>query len=384
VNVRGWISWIGGAVALLAGFVTIVQSQPEGTAEPLGMAWSRPMRGTIALAVSPRGERVLAADGQGLVRCYDQRGSVLWERRIPETDSLSVSRDGSLCLAYAARQPLARTVTILDGNGSVLAALPMREPIEMAAVAPDGQRAAVAAGRSLLFCSRRRDGLHFREARVTASPRQVQFGPGDTLYLASEQPASVCLVKSSGKVLWRRPAVSATPPSISASADGRFVAIGTEEEGDNVQVALLDWQQQTQWSRSRPGRAPQVRLCASGTAVVLSYEHRVAHNAQNRFEQRLAYLAGTPEGAVEEPWTKGGAYTAPLYLSVGRQGDWVVALDMQQPGPPSFRLYGRGGERRWFYTSPTNVLIATASTEGRHIATYRTDGAVEMVRVAVP
>jgi hypothetical protein len=146
-----------------------------------------------------------------------------------------------------------------------------------------------------------------------------------------------------------------------------------------LDVTLVNPRNEPEWTVTRPGRAPRVRLCAGGSGEMLAYEHKVEHGEDHRYERRLAYLSGGPNPA----WTKGGAYTAPFYVSADRQGEWVVALD-SQTGAPRFLLLGRNGGRRWTYSCPSDVLIATASSEGRHIATYRADGRMEVVKVTSP
>ena len=148
-------------------------------------------------------------------------------------------------------------------------------------------------------------------------------------------------------------------------------------------MTLLSHRNQRRWYVTRPGQSPLVRLSAGGGTVVLAYMHKVEHAEQYRFQRRLAYLTSAPiTGQVQEAWTKGGVYTAPRYVSVDRDSEWLVTLDDRQPN--FLRLYGRYGEPRWVYTRPADILIATSSSEGRHIAAYRADGVLELLRVAVP
>ena len=198
-------------------------------------------------------------------------------------------------------------------------------------VSPDGRHAAIAAGRSIIFCSLGRRGPRHRVIHLAGEPRQIQFGPADTLYAACRDPECVVLVKSTGKVLWRRKGSIATDYSISASADGKWLAVGAEKSDDTLDVTLVDSQNRSEWTVSRPGRTPRVRLSANGSGVMLAYEHKVEHRDESRFERRLAYLDRTGS------WTKGGAYTAPYYVSVDRDAEWAVALDAQSPsGTPRF------------------------------------------------
>jgi hypothetical protein len=197
------------------------------------------------------------------------------------------------------------------------------------------------------------------------------------VYVACVRPNQVALLTGSGKVQWKRQERQVTVGSISASEDGRLLAIGSEQPGDVVDVTVVNSRNQSQWTAQRPGRGPRVRLCAAGTAAMLTYEHRVQHQNDTRFERRLAYFTLSDAGS----WTRGGAYSAPLYLAVDRNGAWVVALETQDTALPYLRLYGSGGERRWKYDCAAPVVIAVSSLEGRSIAAYRQDGMLELVRV---
>jgi dipeptidyl aminopeptidase/acylaminoacyl peptidase len=353
-------------------------SQGEGTSEPLGEVWSRPARGIVSLSVSPEGSRIVSVDARSTVRCFSEEGLLLWERHVADADAAATSRRGSLTLAFALRQPLAREVTFLDADGHPFYVLKPSEPVAFAEVSADGRYAAVASGRSVIFCGLTGSGVRPRVIRLKGEPRQVQFGPGDSLYVVTRTPDQVQLVKSTGRVLWTHAERGATGYTLSASQDGRLAAFGCERPDAWVVVALLDSAHRTRWRVNRRGRAPRVRLAASGAAVLLAYEHLITHTSRARFERRLAYLSTTQQ----DSWTRGGAYSTPLYVSLDRDGEWVVTLDTpRESASPLFRLLGRGGERRYYRPSPARVLIATASAEGRHIAVYRADGVLELLRV---
>lgn len=374
-------------------FAPGASAQDPPVEEPLAVAWSRLHRGAVALAISPDGSRVVAAALNGVIRCWDQNGALCWERQIPGVDRLEISRNGELTLAYTARQPRRRQVSFLDRTGRRFHVLEAPAPIATAVLSLNGRFAAIAAGRSLMFWGQSRRGVRQRQIVLEGEPQQVQFGPGDSVYAACTALGTLELIKSTGRVLWRRELPNRRLSSISASEDGRVVAMAGEYPPGKVTITLIDSRNLSRWSVERDGRAPLVRLSADGDAVLLAYEHRVEHLFERRFEQRferrLAYVApGSSPGEVQIPWTKGGAFTAPYYVSVERKGEWVVALDAHPQrteggGQLAFRLYdGPSGGRRWIYTSPSAILIAVGSTEGRHIATYRADGVVELLKVS--
>lgn len=354
------------------------QGQPPG--EPLGQVWRRPLLGVIAIAVSPEGERTLALDRDGILHCYDSTGAPRWEQQLPDADHVVTSRRADLTLAYAEGQPLARDVTFMDRNGRRFYVLKPSAPVSFAEVSPGGRYAAVASGKSVIFCSVSEQGVRHRVLRLPGDPRQVQFGPADSLYVACRNPDVVLLLKSSGKALWKYSDRRARNYGISASEDGRLLAVGSEREGDTVVAALLDSSRRQLWRVNAPGRAPRVRLAASGAAMVIAYEHKVFYQDQSRFQRLLLYLPRDLSRARNSRWPKGGAFNTPYFVSVARDGAWVVTLDAQA-GVPRLRLYGSDGERRYHYTSPARVLIATSSLDGRHIALYGADGALEALQV---
>jgi hypothetical protein len=238
---------------------------------------------------------------------------------------------------------------------------------------------AVAAGSTVTLCRQAGDTVRQRSIKVAGEPTQIQFGPGDSVYVATRRPDQVALVKSTGKVLWRRTAKPGAAFAIAANENGQLLAVASERPDGTVGISLINAANRRLWSSSRPGRSPRVRLASDGSALLLAYEHKVEHQSESRFEQRLAYF----DTSNAEAWTRGGSYNAPLCVSVDRSGDWVVVLDAQRAiGPSRFRLFGERGERRWLYTCDAPVLIASGSPDGRHIAVYRGDGFLEMLLVA--
>lgn len=363
---------------LLATGAHIVRSQPEAEREPLSSVWKRRLAGLVATVVSARGERTLVVDADGRLTCIASNGETIWERALPGVDRVVISRSGEFCAAYAARRPFQREVSLLDDRGRTLGVVQNSEPVSTAVISPDGHLAAVAAGHTVTLCSRGAGEVRQRRMELQGKITQLQFGPGDSVYVAAQQPDYVALVKSTGKVLWRRSAAPGANFAISASEDGRVLAIGSQRPDDIVALSLVNVANERLWSAPRPGRSPRVRLAADGSAALLAYEHKVEHHLESRFEQRLAYF-GTSNN---ESWTKGGAFNAPLEVALDRGGDWVVVLDLQRARDlPRFRLYGERGERRWMYTCEAPVLIAAGSSEGRHIAVYRADGVLEMLQV---
>jgi hypothetical protein len=331
----------------------------------------------VAIALGPRGERLVAATAGGRVLCFDQRGDLVWRQKIPDVDRVLTSHGGELTLAYAVRQPLAREVNFIDSQGHRFARLRISEPVRTAILLDNGMRAAIAAGKSVVFCSRGAQGLRCRVVRLPAVPKQLQFGPGESVYAACESPESLLLVKSNGQIVWRRVVAAQTRPTLSASSDGLLLAIGSQNGNGQVRLTLVTEQNHSLWSLERPGRYPRVKLSADGKTVLFAYEHRLEHQEAERFEQRLGYFPSGERGS----WTKGGAFTAPLGLTLARDGEWVVALDTQQAGAPRFRLFDRDGKSRYAHACPASLLIATAASEGRHIAAYRTDGVIQVLEV---
>ncbi|MCC2671682.1 MAG: hypothetical protein K0Q72_4153, partial [Armatimonadetes bacterium] len=252
-------------------------------------------------------------------------------------------------------------------------------PVETVVMSPDGHLVAVAAGKTVTLCRKVGAAIRSRAIAIEGTPTQVQFGPGDSVYVATRNPDQVALVKSTGKVVWRRTAKPGAEFAIAADELGRLLAVGSQRADGTVAVSLFNSANRRLWSAPRPGRSPRVRLAADGSAVLLAYEHKVEHLAESRFEQRLAYFGSTNAAS----WTKGGVFNAPLCVAMDRGGDWVVVLDAQRAVElPRFRLYGERGERRWLYTCDAPVLIAAGSSGGRHIAVYRGDGMLEMLHVA--
>lgn len=382
------IRWLTGTLLPVVGLVLATgaggaraQSPPAASpsaAEPLAAAWSHRIPDLYEVAISPNGDRVLAVDSSGLIRAFDEAGKPLWTHQAPGVDRVAVSRGGALSVAYAVNHYLKRQVHFLNARGRRFATFELDTPVRSVTVAPDGRFAAIAAGRSVVFCVPTEEGIRRRIIPLDGEATQLHFGPGDALYVASRSTDSVRLVKSTGRVLWEYAPAGTSGYSICASEDGRAVAIAGQRASGAIEVSLFRSDGSRSWTVTRPGRGAKIRLAASGTAVLLSYEHQSEHDLQRQFERRLAYFSHQ----VEPSWTKGGAYTAPLFVSVDREGDWVVGLDTQQQvSVPRFRLYGKGGERRWIHTAPAPVLIALSSAQGRHIVVYHTNEVLQLLKV---
>jgi hypothetical protein len=354
-------------------------SVPLPPTEPLGAVWSRRLPGTVGVTVAPDGSRVFAVTESGGLVCFDERGEVLWERDLPGVDTLAAGRRGTLLLAYAARQPLNRRLHFLDRTGGTLRTLELPEAIETAVVSANGDRAVAACGRTLAFFSRDMAGIHSRLASAEGEPRQLQLAPGDTVYAAFAGGGGVCRVKSNGRVLWRQPQVSGALPSISASQSGQLLAIASDANPAMLRIVLVDARRDVKWSIALPGRDGRVRTSARGNAVLLAYEHPSVHSIRTRFERRLAYLSGG-EAPV---WVAGGAFNAPLDVAIDPEGQWVVALEIEDGyHPPVFRL--RDSTSRaplWGYTCPRPLLLAAPAAEGQSIAIYRDDARLSLLRV---
>jgi len=354
------------------------QAPAQVESDPLSSLWRRPVPGVVSVFVSPDGARAFTVTGVGEVTCFDGLGTPVWTRQLPGVDRIAASRGGRLVAAYAMRRPIHRQVHFLDVHGEPFFTVENTGPVQSVAVAADGKLVAISAGKSITLCSRDGDTVNQRKIDLEGEITNVQLGPADTIYVAARNPDYVALVKSTGKVLWKRSSATGAGFAIAASEDGKVLGIGSQRPDDVVAVTLVNSRNERLWSAPRPGRAPRVRVAMDGSAVLLAYEHKVKHRLDSRFERRLAYFGRTST----ESWTKGGAFNAPLCVAMDRAGDWVVVLDVQRSSEgPRFRLYGERGERRWLHTFEAPVLIAAGSAEGRHVAVYRADGVLELIAV---
>lgn len=388
-----WGSLLALAATVVIGALLFRPSAPTGPAptapasgtgeshSPLEELWSRPVPRLVALAVSPDGSHVVAVDLYGNLRCWDQQGLLCWEWQAPGADGVAVSRGGRITLAWRTRQPLRREVEVLDGAGRPLGSVVPADPVEGAAVSPDGRYAAVLAGSEVLFAGTGPGLVNPRRIPIEGTPSQVQFGPGDTLYVAAREPDRVLRVKSDGRVLWRRDGPGLARFAVSASADGELLAVAAESGEDSIQLNVVDSRNQGKWSDLRPGRAPQVRLCETGSAALLWYQHRAEHGRETRLEHRLAYVSPGQAGY----WTKGGSFTAPLFVAVAPDGRWVVALDTPSSGrrlaDHRLRLYSRAGLRRWVHPCPGGLQMVASSRSGGRLAIWDSTQRLALLRV---
>ncbi len=349
--------------------------QVQTGGEPLVSLWQWPLRRVVEVAVAVDGSRVIAVDREGWVLCFSRSGQRLWRQSIPNTERVIIARDGLLALAYGVRNPHNCRVTFLDRRGRRFARVDLNEPPRYVAVAPDGGGAAIAAGSSVVLCSRTPEGIRTRVVDVPGAPAQIAVGPNGGYFVALQSPPEVRLIRSDGSTAWKRTTPGARACSVSSSTRGKHVAVAVDGPDEDVSVTLLTEHNRTLWSATRPGRFPKIRLSPDGSTTILSYEHRLDHEGDRRFERKLSFL---PTGGTTT-WTKGGAYTSPLGLGVTDGGAWVTALDARADGnPPRLRLFSREGVTRYSLPFLVGVLIATSSADGRCVAAYRQDGVLEL------
>lgn len=370
-----------GTLAGLPGGMTgvgLAQEPPRAAPAPLGPVWRWGFPPLTAITLSPEGERVLVITRDGMLHCYTHLGERIWRRRAPAVDHVAANYHATLTVLWSARRPGHSKVHFVDHTGHHFQDLNLSEPVRSVVISPNGAFVAVAAGRSVLHCVRTTGELRVRRIDLNAVPFRMQFGPADSLYIACEKPDRLLLVRGNGRLVWTREPTQVSNYSISASEDGTRVAVGTYGPGDTVTASLVDADNHTHWTLQRAGRNPRVRLSATGESVLLSYEEGLSHQGRTRFVRRLHFLPRGPVGS----WSRGGLERQLLPLAVEQAGRWVVALDL--PGQlelPRLRLYGGDGKSRYAYPCGAPVLMATASQDGRHFATYLQDGHVEVGRV---
>ncbi len=373
---RELLHWAG----LGLGAASRASAQPDPSLPPLVSLWIAPSPDLVEVTLTPDGSRVLLLDRAGKLQCRNQEGAILWTQLLPGTDRVLSSRRGGVTLAYSRRQAHQRRAAFIDASGRHFYTLELSEPIETAAVSPDGRHAMLAAGKSVIFSSPENGTVRYRSVATPGFPRQLFHGRGDTFYSVCRDPNVTVLLKSSGKVLWRHSDAGSSYQSASVSLDGQVLGLAAEQRDGTISVALWQQEGRPRFLAERPGRKPRLRVAGNGQAAALAYEHQSRHDTTVNYGQRLALL--TVEDGSIGGWSKGGAFTAPLFVGLDREARWVIALDTQRRRePPRIRLFGRAGEKRYSIDSAADILIAASAADGSTFATYRADGKVEMFAV---
>ncbi|MGV3724142.1 MAG: hypothetical protein ACO1SX_24885, partial [Actinomycetota bacterium] len=224
------------------------QSQPETGREPLSSLWRRPVADVAGVFVCPDGQRTVTVSRLGNLSCLDGNGEPVWSRQFPGADRVVMTRSGTLTLAYSARRPLYRSVYFLDARGEPFFTLENEASVQSVVVAPDGRLIAVAAGKTVTLCSRSSGGVKQRSIQLEGEITHVQLGPADTVYVAARNPDYVALVKSTGKVLWKRSSAKGSGFAIAASEDGKLLGIGSQRPDDLIAVSLVNAKNERIWS----------------------------------------------------------------------------------------------------------------------------------------
>lgn len=352
----------------------------QESADPIQVRWSRPFPRLSELAVSGDGQRIAALSLDGNLACFDLDGRLLWERPSVAADALAISRTGDLLVAWSrsSRQP--SSLLLFNEAGRCFAAPQLTESPSCVAFSGLGKLFAVGSGEAISIFRVSPKGLVTRQIQAAGRVKRILPAFGDTFLVLTEPPCRVALIKSRGTELWHREMPESARCSAAVSADGDEVALAYEKARDRIEIVLISWKNEELWRTRRNGRDGTVRMNGDGGVVVLAYEHLVEHQKQTRYERRLAYLGKGGVGG----WTKGGALTTQLLVSLDTGGEWLVALDTERSrGGSRFRLYGMEGigPRQWMYTAPSGVHLATSSADGRTIAVYQADGTLSALRV---
>ncbi|MBI3911765.1 MAG: hypothetical protein HY320_12650 [Armatimonadetes bacterium] len=379
MRVRWWL--LSGAVAtgLVAVAVAAGRDHADRPACPLVSRWTRSFTNVISLSLAPDGSRLAVLSAYGTITCLDRAGQLAWQQDAPEATRVLAGPGGRLVVAYAPRRPLASSVWLFDEDGRRLAEIAAPDVVQSLALAGDGRQVAIGLRNAVLVCQRWGDHFDTLRVPVRGAVAQVHFGPERTLYVLTRQSDSLRRCKLSGKTLWKLDFASESEPAMACTPDGRLLVIASRVEGNGLLIRTLLPSGKVAWETRTPGRDPVLRLATDGSALLVAYEHCLAHEEYTYFERRLGYFS---LGEERIAWVKGGPYTVALPAALGADGAWVVTLDVKRAlRPPQFRLLGRHGERRWIYASAAPVLIATSSLDGRFVAACRSDGVIELIEV---
>lgn len=362
----------GGAV----GFAGAPGWAQDAAPEVISPLWRRRVPEAVTVSLSPDGSRVLSVNRAGEVQAYQRDGTDDWQQSLPGADTFVHSQDGSMVLAYARRRPTHPQLTWLDRSGRVVTSFAAPAEIELAALSSDGRVAAVSCRGEVLMLIRSGKDVRVRHLGALR-PAQIRTAPLSSFYLVCPHRERLLRVRADGKEIWGHPLRQSE--SLATSGDGSRLAVAYQTASDVLQVDVLDQQGALVCRFNRPGRRARLRLSAAGNAVLMEYEHAISHLKDHHYERRLAYR--DCHSTME--WTKGGAYTVPVGVAVGRDGHWVLALEtIHSIGIPRFRLFGRSGERLWLHTGSSHVVLAASSRDGDHVALYHSDSMLELLRVS--
>ncbi len=357
---------------------TVAATSAQEADEPIALRWSRPFPRLAEIAVSGDGHRTAALSLDGTLAYFDPDGNLLWQRPSVAADALAVSRTGDLVIAWSRSSRNGSKLLFFNGAGRCFAAPALSAAPACLAISGDGKRVAAGLGESVSLFGVTPKGLVKRHIQAAGTVKRILPGFEDTFALVTEPPCRVALIKSRGTELWHREIPDNAACSVGVSSDGKLLVLAYNRPQDKIEIVLTTWKNEELWRATRSGRGGTVRMNGDGGVVFLAFDYLVEHQQQNHYERRLAYLGKGGSGG----WVKGGALTTPLLVSLDSAGEWLVALDNERSrGGSRFRLFGIDGTRRWIYTAPAGVHLASASANGRSIAVYGADGTLSLLRV---
>jgi hypothetical protein len=375
-------------------------ASPAADREPVQLLWERALPGVRAVALSPEGERLavlcgevrdtgeqplhrsvalVARSSRTTLQFYDRGGALRWEQPVAHCSRVLVGSGGRLLLTCQLHSALFPAVELRDGEGRLEARRAFADPVEAVALSESNRRVVVGTLAGDVIVLRRGAGSGGQwevawQRRAGRPVCQVLFGPNDSVLAAAGSPPTLARYRADGAAAWRGTPRLPDRPRFSTSADGQLIAVaGPIRLTGQSELQLWNASGEQLWHIPLAGRDPSIRLAGSGARLVVGYERLVPGANTSRFERVLACF----DGAGQEQWHKGGAFFAPLLVTLENRGDWVLSLGRQS----KFWLLGRGGETRWRYNSAAPVQLAVGSKSGARVGVYRTDGRLMLFEV---
>jgi len=338
--------------------------------EAISVRWQRKVNQPQSLTISPGAQFFGGADKDGTVRLYDDRGKVLWTKRVEGATDVLIARNGQSILVYSRLNPVHRTVRFFRRDGRELWEHEVEGSVWAGAVTPDGQYAAVTTGEKFVYLyTPHPTNPSFRRWRLQGIGHCLTFTPDSkSLVAGTWQDSTIARYELDGSPKWILGQESERQYELQTSGDGKHI-LGVRPSTQHTplaEICLWDSAGKGIWRKTLEGFDVAARISPQSKYVAVSYATILSHKNTEIIERKVAVYSA--DGKLV--WEKGGLFFGPRLVALSPTGDSVIVSD----GNRSLYNIDRRGRILSKQTFKSTIKTAVSSEDGRRILLYCQDG----------
>lgn len=345
--------------------------------ETISVRWQRKANQPQSLTVSPGGGFFGAVDRDGVVRFYDEQGTLLWSKQVEGATDVLIARNGHSLLVYSRLNPVHRTVHFFRRDGGLLWEHEVDGCVWAGAVTPDGQYAAVTTGEKYIYrYVPHPTSPRYRRWRLRGVGHCLTFTPDSkSLVVGTWQESTIASYNLDGEPKWVLAQKSQRQYELQNSGDGKHI-LGVRpstQHTPEAEICLWDSMGQGIWRRSLEGFDVTARISPQSRYVAVSYATILSHKETDIIERKVAVYDAKGKLA----WEKGGLFFGPRLIALSPTGDSVIVSD----GDRSIYNIDRRGRILSKRTFEGPIKTSVSSEDGHRILLYCGDGWLYLLEV---